>query len=157
MARLPQPGGDTGTWGAVLNEYLSVAHTATGELKPGSVSADSLADGIISEAKLTSAVQSKLNAAASVTSVSGKTGDVTLTKADVGLGSVDNTSDANKPVSIAAQTALNAKADTSSLAAVATSGSYGDLTNKPTIPVIVTAPTPPSNPNVGDLWIDLSE
>lgn len=31
-------------------------------------------------------------------------------------------------------TALNAKADTSSLATVATSGSYNDLTNKPTIP-----------------------
>jgi hypothetical protein len=32
------------------------------------------------------------------------------------------------------QTALNAKANTSSLATVATSGSYNDLTNKPTIP-----------------------
>lgn len=32
-----------------------------------------------------------------------------LVKADVGLGNVDNTSDANKPVSTATQTALNAK------------------------------------------------
>ena len=32
-------------------------------------------------------------------------------KADVGLGNVDNTSDASKPISNAAQTALNAKAD----------------------------------------------
>jgi hypothetical protein len=32
------------------------------------------------------------------------------------------------------QTALNAKANTSSLATVATSGNYNDLTNKPTIP-----------------------
>ena len=32
-----------------------------------------------------------------------------LTKSSVGLGNVDNTSDANKPVSTAAQTALNAK------------------------------------------------
>lgn len=44
-----------------------------------------------------------------VTSVAGKTGVVTLAKADVGLGNVDNTSDANKPVSTATQTALNAK------------------------------------------------
>lgn len=36
--------------------------------------------------------------------------DLGLTKADVGLGNVDNTSDANKPVSTATQTALNAKA-----------------------------------------------
>lgn len=41
-----------------------------------------------------------------VTSVAGKTGVVTLVKADVGLGNVDNTSDANKSVSIA-QIALN--------------------------------------------------
>ncbi len=36
-----------------------------------------------------------------------------LTKSDVGLGNVDNTSDADKPVSTATQTALNAKADKS--------------------------------------------
>jgi hypothetical protein len=35
--------------------------------------------------------------------------DVTVAKADVGLGNVDNTSDVNKPVSTAQQTALNAK------------------------------------------------
>ena len=34
-----------------------------------------------------------------------------LTKSDVGLGNVDNTSDANKPVSTAQQTALNLKKD----------------------------------------------
>lgn len=38
--------------------------------------------------------------------------DLSLTKTDVGLGNVDNTSDANKPVSTAQQTALNLKADT---------------------------------------------
>lgn len=37
--------------------------------------------------------------------------NVTVTKSDVGLGNVDNTSDANKPISTATQTALNAKAD----------------------------------------------
>ena len=36
-----------------------------------------------------------------VTSVAGRTGAVVLTKADVGLANVDNTSDANKPVSTA--------------------------------------------------------
>lgn len=44
-----------------------------------------------------------------VTSVAGKTGAVTLVKADVGLGNVDNTADLDKPVSTATQTALNAK------------------------------------------------
>ena len=38
-------------------------------------------------------------------------GDVNLTKANIGLGNVDNTSDANKPVSTAQQTALDGKVD----------------------------------------------
>jgi hypothetical protein len=36
-------------------------------------------------------------------------GNIDLTKSDVGLGNVDNTSDLNKPISTATQTALNAK------------------------------------------------
>lgn len=47
-----------------------------------------------------------------------------VTKAHVGLGSADNTSDANKPVSTAQQTALNAKANLASPA----------LTGTPTAP-----------------------
>ena len=47
-----------------------------------------------------------------VDSVNGRTGDVILNKADVGLTNVDNTSDLNKPISTATQTALNAKEDT---------------------------------------------
>ena len=50
-----------------------------------------------------------------VNSVNGKTGDVVLTKTDLGLGNVDNTSDMNKPVSTATQEALETKANTSDL------------------------------------------
>lgn len=46
-----------------------------------------------------------------VSRVAGKTGAVTLVKEDVGLGNVDNTSDVNKSISTATQTALNAKAN----------------------------------------------
>ena len=38
-----------------------------------------------------------------------RTGNINITKANIGLGNVDNTSDANKPVSTAQQTALDAK------------------------------------------------
>jgi hypothetical protein len=91
VARLPQPGGDSGTWGDVLNDYLSQVHNADGTLKDssvtssvlapnsvtnnaiasdavnaaniadGSISNALIADGTIAEAKLTSAVQTKLN------------------------------------------------------------------------------------------------
>lgn len=54
-----------------------------------------------------------------VTSVAGKTGVVTLVKGDVGLGNVDNTSDASKPVSTATTTALSGKANTVHTHAVA--------------------------------------
>lgn len=46
-----------------------------------------------------------------VTSVAGQTGAVSLTKSDVGLGNVDNTSDENKPISTATQEALDQKQD----------------------------------------------
>jgi hypothetical protein len=56
------------------------------------------------------AASAAIAASAPVTSVAGKTGTVTLSKSDVGLGNVNNTTDAAKPVSTATQTALNAKA-----------------------------------------------
>jgi len=37
MARLPQPGGDDGVWGDILNEFLSVEHNPDGTQKALSV------------------------------------------------------------------------------------------------------------------------
>jgi len=61
MARLPIPGQDSGTWGTILNDFLDQAHTSSGALKDGSVTGNVVADGTISETKLASAVQTKLN------------------------------------------------------------------------------------------------
>lgn len=52
-------------------------------------------------------------ASGQVTSVAGRSGAVVLAKADVGLSNVNDTSDSNKPISSATQTALNGKANTS--------------------------------------------
>ena len=54
-------------------------------------------------------------------------GQVNITKANIGLGNVDNTSDANKPISAATQTALNLKADLTDIANFITK-SVNDLT-----------------------------
>lgn len=54
-------------------------------------------------------------------------------RTNIGLGSVDNTADTAKPISTATQTALNLKANSASLATVATSGAYADLSGKPTL------------------------
>jgi hypothetical protein len=53
----------------------------------------------------------RVQLAAPVKSVAGRTGIIDLTKADVGLGSIDNTSDLDKPISVSVQTALNTKSD----------------------------------------------
>lgn len=62
---------------------------------------------------VTSAIQTQLDAKAPLNAPT-FTGTVSgITKSMVGLGNVDNTSDANKPVSTATQTALDAKASLS--------------------------------------------
>jgi hypothetical protein len=106
MARLPTPGSDDGTWGDVLNDFLAQVHTTDGQLKTDSVGTAQIQDNAITSDQLDTTA---------------------LTKADVGLGNVDNTSDANKPVSTATQTALNTKEATIT---AGTSGQYyrGDKT-----------------------------
>lgn len=94
VARLPQPGSDNGTWGDILNEYLSQTLKSDGTIKddavttsaiapnaitaaeiaPNSVTATEIAadavtatqiqDGSITEAQLSSGVQTKLNSVA---------------------------------------------------------------------------------------------
>ena len=58
---------------------------------------------------------------------SDKTINITMDKTDVWLWNVDNTSDLNKPISTATQSALDLKANSADLATVATTGSYADL------------------------------
>ena len=56
-----------------------------------------------------------LTPAPPVQTVNGMTGSVAITKTSIDLGNVNNTSDVNKPVSAATQTALDAKADNTSV------------------------------------------
>ena len=71
-----------------------------------------------------------------VTSVNSMTGPVVLSKSDISLSNIDNTSDVNKPVSTAQQTALNGKVATSRqvLAGTGLTGG-GDLTADRTLAV----------------------
>lgn len=65
MARLPEPGGDAGNWGEVLNEFLQVEHSADGSLNPGGSLAakyEKPASGI-PEVDLNGAVQASLDRA----------------------------------------------------------------------------------------------
>lgn len=118
MARLPIPGSDVGTWGSVLNEFLSVALNSDGTLKrdpdidnaqsktekgqPGGYAALN-SSGVVPTSQLPVITQA-------VSSVNSRTGDVTglaeqsdlqshisdtgnphaVTKAQVGLAQVDD-------------------------------------------------------------------
>lgn len=67
--------------------------------------------------------QDKLTAGDNISIDGNKISVTGLTKDSVGLGNVDNTSDADKPVSNAVQTALDLKADKSQVANISTEGS----------------------------------
>lgn len=80
--------------------------------------------------------------------------NTTLTKTHVGLPNVDNTSDVNKPISTATQTALDGKAATTHTHAIAdVTNLQTTLDTKPTISS--GAGVPASTPTkVGDIYID---
>ena len=46
MTRLPNPGSDSGTWGGILNDFLSQVHAIDGSLKDGVVTQGSLSPGV---------------------------------------------------------------------------------------------------------------
>lgn len=79
---------------------------------------------------------------AAVTKVNGKTGAVTISKSDIGLSNVDNTADADKPISDATQTALdNIETDYTALigncvqtSSVGTSGGVASLDSSGVVP-----------------------
>ncbi|OGL22408.1 hypothetical protein A2707_03740 [Candidatus Saccharibacteria bacterium RIFCSPHIGHO2_01_FULL_45_15] len=154
---------------AVTATALAPNSVTNASLASNSVNASTIADGTITETLLDTSVQTKLNTpsviaddsitatklvasvrtsldkadtalqSAPVISVNTQTGAVVIDKSSIGLGDVDNTSDAAKPVSTLVQQSLDLKANASALSAVATSGSYVDLTNKPAIPAITDA------------------
>lgn len=108
MARLPQPGRDMGAWGDILNEFLLQEHNSDGTLKLRT-SGDLDKEPIIESGSVSQYWR----------------GDKTwqaLDKTVVGLSAVNNTSDDDKPVSSATQTALNEKVNTNG------SAISGDLT-----------------------------
>ncbi len=97
----------TGTAGKIYvaldtNKTYRWGGSAYTEISPSPGSTDAVPEGS-TNLYFTNA---RASAAAPVQSVAGKTGAVTLAKGDVGLANVDNTSDANKPVSSATATAL---------------------------------------------------
>jgi len=108
-----------GNWNANTNTPDISATTETGYY--WIVSVDGATDiGGITDWKVTDwAIKTatgwaKIDNTDKVLSVNGRIGEIELDSSDVGLANADNTSDANKPISSATQTALNDKANIAS-------------------------------------------
>lgn len=86
MSRLPVPGSDSGIWGALLNDFLSVEHNADGTLKTGGTLATkyTLPVGGIPETDLDGAVQTKLNAGGSGSDATASTKGIIQLSGDLG-------------------------------------------------------------------------
>lgn len=110
------------------------------------ISAPTGSSGTISSANITDATttgKSLLTAA-----------NAAAAQSTIGLANVNNTSDADKPISTATQTALNAKAATVHTHAI--SDVTGLQAKLDTIPRITVSSTAPTNPSTNDIWIDIS-
>ena len=123
----------------------SPTFTGTVTLPTGTVTAGMILDGTIIDADINASAeiaQSKISGLGTALGLKAPLADPTftgtvngVTKSHVGLGNVDNTSDANKPVSTATQTALDLK-----LASATAATTYAPLAS-PALTGVPTAPT----------------
>lgn len=118
MARLPTPGSDNGTWGQVLNDFLAVAHTTSGTIKPNAVDSSAIQDNSISGAKL----QDNSVTSDKLTSTGGTDGQVLTKNSGIG-GGLEWTSVVGSP-----------DATTSSKGIVQLAGDLGGTATSPTVP-----------------------
>lgn len=94
--------------GVLQYKGLPISDQAALDAKVDKVAGKSLVDDTEIAKLLTVEQDAQKN---TVSSVAGRQGDVLLDKSDVGLGAVDNTADADKPVSTAVAAALLTKFD----------------------------------------------
>lgn len=138
MARLPQPGGDSGQWGGILNDFLLAAHNSDGTLKSGAVSpATATTQGTIQLAGDLSGTASM----PTVPALAGKANTSTTITAGTGLtGGGDLTASRTISANIGTTTGTVAAGDhthtfTTSLTAFYKTGSLSTATGTQYLPV----------------------
>lgn len=106
MARLPQPGSDQGTWGDVLNDYLSQSLDASGSLKAGSVGAAQVPDGALPQAKVANLTTDLSTLGGSIDSLTTTTQGISDDVSDLQAAQTTLSDDISS-----VETALSSKAD----------------------------------------------
>jgi hypothetical protein len=137
MARLPEPGADSGVWGDVLNDFLSTAHNPDGSLQ----------DDIVTEANLAPAVVTKLND----TSGSGAIADGSITSAKLADGTIVETD-----LAPAVVTKLNAVGAGITRLTYSGSAYPARPAGLPAGRAEYVGPTQPTDWTSGDTWVDIS-
>lgn len=113
MSRLPQPGKDAGTWGDILNDYLSQAHTSDGSLKDNIVGASQLQDNAVTVDKLHSDITASLASKQDASSLE------TVIAAKIGSGGpLDGALDGQYAASVASRCGVTADVAANATAAI---------------------------------------
>lgn len=141
MSRLPTPGGDDGTWGNVLNDFLNVEHNADGSLKLRTDTAltgkYTLPAGGIPKTDLDSSVQTSLDSADARDAVKLQGTDVDGSSPSDGQSLVYSTSSsAWVPATVTASGSVS-DATTGAKGIVQLAGDLGGTASAPTTPTAV--------------------
>ena len=141
MARLPVIGGDTNSWGEVLNEYLQVAHATDGTIKTDTIGGnlDAVARVAIAKNASTAGARRTVNLIPG-TNVDIQTADnAGNERVDVTIGLTGSVALANGGTG--GTTAATARTNL----AVPQAAGFAKIT---------VGTVAPSSPAVGDIWID---
>ena len=122
MTRLPQPGSDSGTWGDILNEFLSVEHNNDGTLKT--------AGSLVSKADDTAVIHNSGNETV--------TGTKTFNSSPIVPTPTLSTQAANKSYVDSTVSAGASDATTSAKGIVQLAGDLSGTASAPTVPGLAT-------------------
>lgn len=175
MARLPTPGGDEGTWGDILNQFLKVEHKTDGTLKKaGDISkAKTDASNALSTASSaqTDATQAISDAAAAQT-----TANAAYVKPGSGIPEADLDSGVQTKLNSSGATQINDLSDVDTSTTTPTAGQAliwnnstsqwepadlagpdgGNYIEGDGVAKVTVSSTQPSSPSIGDIWVQTS-
>lgn len=123
MARLPEPGGDSGQWGEILNDYLRVSHNGDGSIKSALLQNDPTPDATTSTK--------------GVVQLTGDLGGTAASPTVPGLAAKADASHAHAATDITSGTLAAGRlpdANTSTKGAIQLAGDLGGTAALPTVP-----------------------